>query len=60
MHHSQAGEELVLYGKVMDRVRNVGAVCSALASRDHLLEKASLLMAKVFLTYRVSGGRMKV
>ena len=58
VNHAQAGEALVLYGKVMDRVSNVGAVCSALASRDHLLEKASLLMAKVFLTYRVRRDRM--
>ena len=49
----QAGDGLLAHGKVMDRVRNVQAVCSVLASRDHLLEKASLLMARVLLVYRV-------
>ncbi|GAX77087.1 hypothetical protein CEUSTIGMA_g4533.t1 [Chlamydomonas eustigma] len=52
----EAGENLVSHNKVMDRVRNVSAICALLATRDRLLEKASLLMAKVLLVYREKVG----
>ena len=44
-----------MYPKPLDRVRHMSVLCTILASRDHLVDKASLLLAKTLLAYRVRG-----
>ncbi|KAG1674116.1 hypothetical protein FOA52_015745 [Chlamydomonas sp. UWO 241] len=41
---------------LMDRVRSMSVLCSILASRDHLIDKASLLLARVLVVYRERLG----
>jgi hypothetical protein len=50
----EVGKQILSHPKMMDRVRNMSILCTLLASRDHLLDKASLVLAKVLLVYRVS------